>query len=70
MGAAWHFSLASFAIILFLGSCEVALILIYADFFSFSLSSNESHLQQGLGQPTFKVRSENKAISKIRYKTR
>lgn len=39
-------------------------------FFSFSLSSNESHLQQGLGQPTFKVRSENKAISKIRYKTR
>lgn len=29
-----------------------------------------SYSQQGLDQPSFKIRSENKAISKIRYKTR
>lgn len=38
-------------------------------FLFFPIYIHENHLQQGLGQLTFKIRSENKAISKIKHKT-
>lgn len=60
-----------FVRIFFLGLCKITLIWIFVDFLFFSVfHRHESHLQQDLNQPTFKIRSENKAISKIRYKTR
>lgn len=71
MEAVWHDSLVSFTIILFLRPGKITIILICADFLFLSVfHTHESDVQQGLAQPIVKIRSENKAISKIRFKAR